>query len=374
MFLLSKLKEIYVNFRGFHTNRKLIVIESDDWGSIRMPSKSTYDLLLKEGDCTNEDAFLKNDSLESEKDLKALFDTLSKIKNSKGESPIFTANFAVANPNFELINYSKDVYAYEPFYVTYSNYYPDNNNIEIIKKAIDERLFFPQLHCREHLNVKKWMKDLKQGKKDTKIAFENKMIGIGRSFAKDNKFGYMDAFNMEYNTSKDIDSIINDANSIFSDVFGYKSATFVASCFVWNEDLEKTLYHNGIFGIQSSYWQNIPKKNGIYKRKIHFTGEKNKYGQIYLVRNCSYEPAYFNNPKECSEKCLEQIRSAFKNHKPAIINSHRFNYISSINFNNAVDNLFYLSDMLNKIIEEFPMVEFITSAELIEIIKKGSKK
>ena len=38
-----------LNVPGWRTNRHIVVIESDDWGSIRMPSKEVYDKLLKEG-------------------------------------------------------------------------------------------------------------------------------------------------------------------------------------------------------------------------------------------------------------------------------------------------------------------------------------
>ena len=38
-----------LNLPGFHTNRKIVVIESDDWGSIRMPSREIYDFLIRQG-------------------------------------------------------------------------------------------------------------------------------------------------------------------------------------------------------------------------------------------------------------------------------------------------------------------------------------
>ena len=37
------------NLPGWRTNRKIVVIESDDWGSIQMPSKLAYSNLLKKG-------------------------------------------------------------------------------------------------------------------------------------------------------------------------------------------------------------------------------------------------------------------------------------------------------------------------------------
>lgn len=37
----------YINLRGWKTNRKIVVIESDDWGSIRMEDKKSYNSLLQ---------------------------------------------------------------------------------------------------------------------------------------------------------------------------------------------------------------------------------------------------------------------------------------------------------------------------------------
>lgn len=37
------------NLFGWCTNKKIVVIESDDWGSIRMPSLSSFEKLEKLG-------------------------------------------------------------------------------------------------------------------------------------------------------------------------------------------------------------------------------------------------------------------------------------------------------------------------------------
>jgi hypothetical protein len=47
--LKSSLSRNLVNAIGWRTNRKIIVIESDDWGSIRMRNQKTFDELLKAG-------------------------------------------------------------------------------------------------------------------------------------------------------------------------------------------------------------------------------------------------------------------------------------------------------------------------------------
>lgn len=371
--LLTKLKNKYVDLRGFHTNRKLVIIESDDWGSIRMPSKETFEYLQSLGDHPERDGFLSNDCLENEEDLRALFEVLSSVQDGKGHYPIMTANFAMANPNFDKIDYENGVYAYEPFYETYQKYYGDNNILETVREGYQRKLMLPQLHCREHLNVARWMRDLKNNVDHTKLAFECKTMGIGASFCPLNRFGYMDSFNTDCATERELDEILDDAHRIFIDVFGYKSKTFVASCNVWANSLGKSLKKQEIGYIQSAVWQYEPiGKAGTFElqRRVCYTGQKNQHGQIYGVRNCNYEPAYYQNPQECMLTCLNKVEQAFKAKKPAIICSHRFNYIGSINPKNRENNLVWLKKMLDTIVQTHPDVEFISSAELCEIISQ----
>ena len=374
--LLTQLKDLYLRTRGYHTNRKLIVFESDDWGSIRMPSKEVFQKIRLMGDNPEDDAFLSNDCLENASDLQALFDVISSVTDANGNFPIFTMNFVMANPDFEKIDIDKGVYKYEPFYETYTRYYGENNILEIIKDGYSKKLILPQLHCREHLNVGRWMHDLSDRRADVMLAFENKMIGVGASFHELNRYGYMDAFNTDYSTDEELKQILTDATKMFIDVFGYNSKSFVASCFVWNDSLEDALKENDIFFIQSSPWQYKPVgTTGKYelKRKIHFMGEQNKKKQMYSVRNCSYEPAYNQNSADCVSRCLSEISLAFNSRKPAIIDTHRFNYIGSINDQNREKNLEGLKALLEAIVEKYPDVEFVSSAELFEIMAQEKK-
>ena len=374
--ILTSLKDFYINTRGFHTDRKLIVFESDDWGSIRMPSRSVFEKLRSMGDKPENDAFLRNDCLENENDLLKLYDVLDSVIDSNGNHPIFTFNFAMANPDFDNIDVEKGIYRYEPFYETYEKYYGKNSILDFIREGISRRLILPQLHCREHLNVGRWMRDLKEKKADTLLALECRTMGVGASFHSLNKFGYMDAFNTDCSSDAELERIIDDAVEIFDNVFGYRSQTFVASCFVWNEHLEKCLKKHGLYCIQSSSWQNKPVgTNGIYnlKRVIHYTGQRNRDKQMYSVRNCSFEPAYNQNPQQCVDSCLVKIDSAFKSKKPAIINTHRLNFIGSINPQNREENLKGLKSLLDYIVDKYPDVEFVSSAELFTIMTQETK-
>ena len=215
------------------------------------------------------------------------------------------------------------------------------------------------------------MRDLKNGKADSIQAFRHKMIGVGKSFSPDNPFGYMDSFNTDSSTSGELSDILKTGSLMFKQMFGYESKSFVASCFVWSKGLERSMSTVGIRAIQSGPWQLVPRSNQNtlgFQRRIHYTGQKNHCGQIYTVRNCSFEPAYKQNPREAALECIDKVRKAFKAHKPAVIDTHRFNYIGSIKKDNAKNNLEALRYVLGTLSCEFKDLEFISTAQLVDII------
>jgi len=113
--LKSKLQVHLSNIPGWRTRRKIVVIESDDWGSIRMSSKKAFQSLLKAGIPVDKSHYNLYDSLESNSDLEMLMKTLEKFKDSTGHSPVITGVNIVGNPDFEKIaanNFTK--YEFEP--------------------------------------------------------------------------------------------------------------------------------------------------------------------------------------------------------------------------------------------------------------------
>ena len=66
----KELLQTITNVLAYKTNRKIVVCESDDWGSIRMPSKLAYSNLLKKGIGVDKSYLYDTlDSLEKKEDL-----------------------------------------------------------------------------------------------------------------------------------------------------------------------------------------------------------------------------------------------------------------------------------------------------------------
>lgn len=365
-----------LNLSGWRTNRKIVVIESDDWGSIRMPSREVYDQFIKDGIPLNNCPYNRFDSLASEKDLQDLFNVLVKFQDHKGNHPIITANTVVANPDFEKIHNSDfQEYFYEPFSKTLEKYPAHAKAFELWKEGIGAKLFYPQFHGREHVNINLWLKLLQNNHPLYLKAFENSFWGIGPSIVKHSyRINIQATYDANYKSEIDQHKTqIAEGLQLFERIFGYRSKSFIANNFIWDSSLNQTLSENGVDVLQGMKYQLLPIFNQAKRNKIrNFTGKINEDRQVHLIRNCSFEPA--ENPGiDNVGKCLSQISNAFFFKKPAILSTHRLNYIGFIDEQNKVDNLKAFRMLISIILRKWPEVEFITSDKLGELIIKDQQ-
>jgi hypothetical protein len=356
------------NIVGWRTNRKIVVIESDDWGSIRTRSKEDYDSMTRAGLELNRSNFTRFDCLESNSDLSNLFEVLSKHKDKNGNTAVFTPLCIVANPDFEKIRASNfQEYHYEPFPVT-CNRYPRHDKVHALwKEGITNRLFVPEFHGREHLNVYKWMKALKNGNEGIHLAFRHHTIGAS-VFRGEPLPEYLAAFDPE--TRNEIDSypaIIKTGAKLFKEICGYSPRYFIASNSPEPKSLEGVIKEEGVKFLCRYKLHRYPLGNRKFSYELNWLGRKNKLGQTILTRNCGFEPSDASI-SDWVDSCLVEVNNAFRWQKPAIISSHRVNYVSFIEPKNAYDGLKALDKLLVTIRQKWPDVEFMTSIELGELI------
>ena len=362
------------NIPGWRTKRKLILFESDDWGSIRMPSLRAFAELQKAGiDLLSDEGYLYNrfDSLATAEDLASLFEVLKSVKDGSGRPVVFTPESVVANPDFERIQQSDfKEYYYEPFTETLKSYPACENSFDLWKEGIRQRLFVPQFHGREHLNVKVWMRALQERVSPAISAFDNRMWGIttagdpriGLEFQA--AFDYLDPDDLVYHRE-----VIETGLDLFEELFGYRASYFVPSNGLLSKSLEPVCCDAGIRLLSVSKMHMVPEGNGKMGKSLHWMGQSNGNGLRYLTRNCFFEPV--EPGRDWVASCLGDISAAFRWNKPALISSHRVNYIGALHKENRKSGLKQLSLLLKQIINLWPDAEFITSAELGEIISNG---
>lgn len=355
----------YINAVGWRTKQRLLLIESDDWGSIRMPSKSVYDTLSSQG--AGEGCYFDvYDSLESCEDLALLFEVLSSVKDSQGHHAIMEPFVVVANPNYEAIEANGFAeYVYEPFVDTYRRFSHTEKSFETIKEGIHSGIWYPQSHGREHIQVNRWMKALQRDDKLVRLEFSSRAFHCG---CQPPKTDYYNAFDYD---SKDelpqLKEIIRDGLNIFERFYGYRPIALCSPCGFTSQELIDFSSQEGI-RLRGGQFR-TPNGDGSYKRINNYWGTKGINDMRVYRRNCKFEPAKDHNI-DWVDRCLSEIKIAFRWGKPAVIDSHRVNYIGSISPENRNYSLKEMKRLLKEIVKQWPDVEFINSEQLYKEMQK----
>lgn len=374
---MRKIVKHIAQIPGWKTNRKILVIESDDWGSVRMSGKENFAKLLNLGIPVNNDLYNIYDALESNDDLIELFEVLLNFKDEFGNHPVITANTIVGNPDWDKIRNSNfETFYFEKFTQTLEGYDNSDQVYKLYKQGISDGIFFPQFHGREHLNARFWLNSLKSGDEFMLAGFEEKVFGIPLKNSNFRRKNFMASFDFEHERDfKQIAQSIEEGLSIFKELFGYTSKTLIAPCYVWSDVVNETSCKFGVEGIQGIKFQFKPMLNSNqYKKIYHYTGQKNKLNQTNLVRNVFFEPThFFKNNDSYIEEIIAEIRLAFKYKNPAIVGAHRINFMGRMDRNNRTINLELLSKLLKRILQEFPDIEFMNSSQLLSTIQDDKK-
>lgn len=369
--LNAHLRRLWVNARGWRTRRRLLVLDSDDWGSVRMPDQRVKARLLAAGLRVDQCPYMSLDSLASADDLQALFGLLRGVRDRHGQHPVLTANCVMANPDFEAIRRNGfATYYFELFTETLKRYPGCESSFKLWQQGMADGLFKPQFHGREHLNVARWMRALKEGVKVVHRAFDLGVFGISRQLSSELPSSLLEAYAVD--TPDDVaavDAIIAEGLSLFKMLFGCSPQSFIAPNYVWSSSNERIASAQGVLFIKGQRRQVLPIYQGTRSRLVtHYTGEENALGQHYLVRNSFFEPALYPG-KDSSGSCLTQIAAAFALGKPAIVCSHRLNFIGGLREENRCRNLEMLGVVLKTVLKRWPDVEFVSSDQLGSIIR-----
>lgn len=367
----------YRNLKGWRTKRKIVVFESDDWGSIRMPSREVYEKCLKAGYPVDRNPYEKFDSLESKNDLELLFEILSKFTDQQGNHPIITANCLVANPDFEKIKESGyQSYFYERVTETFKRTPSTDRGFDLWQEGQDKGVFKMQFHGREHLNVGLFMRALQAGNDDLLFAFDLGMPGIMSKSNGNTGNNLVEATYFRTPEDKlDILDAMLDGLDIFEELMGFKSTSLIPPNYTWSIDYDEAVGQKGVKYFQGYRKIREPQMNGnapLYH--TYYLGQKNLNGQLYLIRNASFEPTLTAASSDAINTCLREVSAAFAMGKPAIVSTHRINYMGSIFPANRDANLKLLKRLLVQLKSRWPEVEFMASNTLGDLISGSIKK
>ncbi len=377
---LQNIKRNISNIPGWRTNRRILVIESDDWGSVRIKDKRTYSLLKEAGlnvDAIHYDSY---ESLESDQDLEMLFNLLLSLKDFKGNSLVFTAMCNMGNPDCDRIKDSDyKQYFFQPLEETIKEYEYSSNILKLWNKGYDLNIFVPEIHGREHINIRRYMKILKSHplKKGLRYALDHHSVGPS-AFKGTFYPNYLGALHPEEKSEiEELHDQILNAGVLFKRYLGYHPRVFIAPNAEEPKELESSLKKIGVSYLTRSKKRTYPLGDGVFANEWNFIGRRNELNQIILNRNAFFEPVSFGSKeleKDWILSCLNEIELAFRWRKPAVISSHRVNYVGSINPSNREKGLFALRNLIERALKKWPDLEFMSSYQLGEMIRESKHK
>lgn len=360
---------------GYQTDKKQILLLSDDWGSVRIKSKEDQADLIKKG-FKVASRFDQFDSLETNEDLELLFEVLTKYKDHNGNHPCITAVTNVANPDFKKIKESDfQEYHYETIASTYLRYPDSDRVLNLTHEGIQNKIFIPQSHGREHVQVNWWMEELQNKDSFASKFFENEFFSLGEDYLLNPKRNRGIGASFDVWNESDLENskiIAKSSLDIFKKLYGFQSKVFTPPAMFYNPVIETILKNEEVDWLDVGRYFKIPRLNGKDFPQFNYLGKNRKSGLKVLVRNCMYE----TNISEIDngvKRCLNNIEQAFKLKQPAIISNHRASFVGGIEEKNRERGLKALDELLFQIIKKWPDVEFISAAEMVEIMNNSLK-
>jgi len=360
------------NIPGWRTNRKIIVFECDDWGGIRMPSAKIREEMIAKGLNISESRFDKYDTLANIDDFERMFEVLSAFTDRSGNPAVITPLVVVANPDFEQIReHDFSTYSFEPFRDTLNRYYPGQDVFRMWQNGISKGLFMPELHGRDHISVPFWMQKLQEGDSDLRSAFDCGYVSLEVPGVPAPVSGFRAEYYFESEAQKDeLKQAIFDGVTLFTDLFGRKPNAFVPGNGIFHPEFDEVVASSGAEFLNVFNRSPYPAASGQLKYRRFVSGNRKKV--TYYTRNCAFEPS--ENGYGGIEDTLAQISASFRWGKPAIISSHRVNFVGSIDESIREFGLKELRQLLQEIQGHWPDVEFMSTGNMLNEMQPQNKK
>jgi len=359
------------NIPGWSTKRKIVVFISDDWGDFRIHSQEEYETLLSYGLPLDKTPHTKTESMANYRDLDRLFEVLDSVKDRKGRPAILSPFTIMANPDFDRIRETGfSQYYYKPFTDTLREQPGGTKTIERWMEGISRGIFQPELHGREHINVPIWMRKLQSGDKVYQFCFDNR---FAHYTAPDSNV----PIQASYFTEREddfyfLDDSLADGIRLFESVFNRKPTVFNPPNAIFDSRYYMTLFNNGIKNIDSSHWRMEPDGKGNVDKKRRKFGEISDEGIVHFISNCAFEPV--RKTTNVVGDTMKQVAAAFKWGKPALINTHRVNFVTGRNGTHVDRSLKQFAELLQSINKNWPEAEFMGAGEFAQYMNSTLTK
>jgi len=346
---------------GFHFDRPLVLLQSDDWGRLGLRDHEGLEQLQSAGLMLGERPY-DFYTLETAEDLTALGDVLKRHRDSGGRHPCVQMNFIAANLDFSKM--SADGFGsihLLPLAEGLPQGWKRPGLLEAYRHGIADGVFHPALHGTTHF---------------CRSAVENEMGGDGeranflRTLWRAGTpyihwrmpwigFEYWDPGKADEDRFLLLETqreLIGHAVGAFAKLFSRLPGSACAPGYRADDNTHRAWAQHGIRVAQNGPGIATPP---------HF----DRHGILQLSRTVEFEPAV--EASFSVDACLRHAERCFGQGLPAIVSVHSINFHSSVkDFRSSTLN--FLDEFLSAIESKHSDLLYLHDEDLYELVNKGS--
>ena len=330
------------SFLGKKINKKIVVLESDDWGIMRAVDQKCLDYFLEKYGVSKATRWTL-DTLETTEDLNLMYDLFQSYATNFINSPKLTANFITHNIDYN----SSDELKFIPI----SEEFKNNNSqlLEKYKEGVAKNLFKPQLHGFSHFNTAQISNDFLSEEFQDNLKHQFPL-------AKTTFRGSMTLYRGEVFDSNFKENFIK-AVQVFYETFGFYATTYIPPNYLYDFKWNKLLNTNHIELLQAA--SNLKNLKEEFTFNPFFYKNKNI---INSTRNCRLD--VHSDYNFLADQCIVSIEKNFMQKKPSIMDVHRVNFSGKFAPANRDKTLNELDKVFNYLKKNHPETVFMSSDEL----------
>jgi len=346
---------------GFHFDRPLVLLQSDDWGRVGLHDQEGLEQLRSAGLDLGERPY-DFYTLETSDDLTALSAVLQRHRDSTGRNPCIEMNFVPFNLDFAKMKADafRKIHLL-PLAEGLPSGWRRPGLLESFDAGIAAGVFHPALHGSTHFCSDAVGRELESNNERADLLrllwlagtpyIHWRMPWIG--------FEYWDPEQPEDERFLSVEKqrdLIGSTVGSFAKLFSTLPRSACAPGYRANDDTQQAWEQHGIHVAQNGPGALVPPHFG-------------RHNLLHLYRTVEFEPAV--NQAFSVEVCLQQAEACFQRGIPAVVSVHSINFHSTVkDFRSRT--LQYLDEFLAAIESRHPDLLYLHDEDVFELANKGS--
>ena len=291
--------------------------------------------------------------------LTAIIDTLKGFQDSAGRHPVMTIGLILGIPDAAALR-EHGLDRYRRITLDDPRY---RSMLETLNHGVQQGVLSLQLHGLEHLSPTSFMKLAEDPQGEVRQWLEGGDGSDTETLPSHLQSRWIDSTKLPSGAIEpaEIQSAVREEMATYTRIFGAPPEVVVPPTFIWNAEVERQWAQHGA-RIVVTPGRRYTGRNasgqpaGIDRTMLN--GENGEGGATYVVRDIYFEPSYGHR----AEPTLEAIRKHHHLARPALLETHRFNFIGDEEKRGQA--LQETRRLLAAALREFPSVRFIDTATL----------